>query len=113
MEYTKRDFIIYVKCQVASAAVLSTKKHDKSRKSEGMPYPILVSFFPNAGFCKKTNVVQRGKRVQERQQLWPARAACEIISSAKTEKLLSNIRGSIWHQTVLCACLYGVSENVH
>lgn len=90
------------------------QRNTTSRENpKGSLTPNLVSFFPSAGSCKRMNVAQRGKRVRERQQPWPARAACEIISSAKTEKLLSNIRGSIWHQTALCACLYGVSENVH
>lgn len=92
-----------------SPPVLSTEKHDKSRKFEGGPYPILVSFFSSAG--KRTNVAQRGKRMQEAATL--ARARLVKLFPPRTEKLLSNIRGSIWHQTALCACLYGVLENVH
>lgn len=54
--------------------------------------------------------VQSKKRVQE---VAAALAGLVKLFSPRTEELLSNIHGSIWHQTAPAAkCLYGVSENV-
>lgn len=115
-QYKAGDFSIYVKCQVASPTVLSTEKHDKSRKSEGESQPILarVSFLASSQRCFLQKDDERCATKKEGARGGsPGRARLVKLFPPRTEKLLSNIHGSIWHQTALRACLYGVSENVH
>lgn len=106
----KRSFTIYVKYQMASP-VLSTKKYDKSRKFEGGggSYPFWqVSFLVLVPTKERT--LRNEGRESAREAAALARTRLVKLFPPWTEKLLSNIRGSIWHQTALRMSLWGFGK---